>query len=117
GSDGGFGDSGYGFPMEKEYSEKTAEEIDREIKALTKETFQQSKDLIQANRDNLENIAQALLKYETLDAEEVKTIMSGLPLDKPTVSDLLAAEQAKTSPSPSEPNESDGSDEPNEPEA
>ena len=35
------------------------------------------------------------MKYETLDAEDVKLILEGGELDKPTVSDLLAAEQAK----------------------
>ena len=36
-----------------------------------------------------------MLKYETLDAEEVKIIINGGKLDKPTVSDLLALEQKK----------------------
>jgi hypothetical protein len=35
------------------------------------------------------------LKYETLDAEEVNQILEGRIVDKPTVADLLAAEQAK----------------------
>jgi len=37
-----------------------------------------------------------LLKYETLDADDVTIILDGGELDKPTVADLLAAEQAKT---------------------
>lgn len=36
-----------------------------------------------------------LLKYETLDADDVKAILDGGTLDKPTVADLLVAEQAK----------------------
>jgi hypothetical protein len=44
----------------------------------------------------MEALAKALLKYETLDAEEVKMILEGKTLDKPTVSDLLKLEQAKT---------------------
>jgi hypothetical protein len=47
------------------------------------------------NKDKLERIARALLKYETLDAEDVKLILAGAPLNKPTVGELLAAEQAK----------------------
>ena len=35
------------------------------------------------------------MKYETLDADDVKLILEGGKLDKPTVADLLAAEQAK----------------------
>ncbi|HUU19303.1 MAG TPA: hypothetical protein VMW72_19285, partial [Sedimentisphaerales bacterium] len=48
-----------------------------------------------ANKHRLEQIANALLKYETLDAADVKLILEGGQLDKPTVSDLLAAEQAR----------------------
>ena len=51
--------------------------------------------MIESNKDKLERIAKALLKYETLDADDVELILKGGELDKPTVSDLLAAEQAK----------------------
>ena len=81
---------------EKEYSEKTAETIDNEIKKIAEQAYKDAKELIQANKDKLEGIAKALLKYETLDADDVKVILEGGELDKPTVSDLLAAEQVKT---------------------
>jgi len=83
------------MPSEKEYSEKTAEAIDSEVKKITSEAYTKAKQLIQANKDKLEQIAKALLKYETLDAADVKLIIEGGQLDKPTVADLLAAEQAK----------------------
>ncbi len=83
------------MPGEKEYSEKTAEAIDSEVKKITNEAYKKAKELIEANKDKLERIAKALLKYETLDADDVKLIIEGGELDKPTVSDLLAAEQAK----------------------
>jgi cell division protease FtsH len=79
---------------EREYSEKTAEAIDIEVKQIMGDAYQNARDLIEANRDRLERIARALLKYETLDAEDVKHILDGGELDKPTVG-LLAAEQAK----------------------
>ncbi len=85
----------YMMPGEKEYSEKTAEAIDNEVKKITEEARQKAKELIEANKDKLEGIAQALLKYETLDADDVEIILEGGSLDKPTVADLLAAEQAK----------------------
>jgi cell division protease FtsH len=85
----------YMVPAEKEYSEKTAETIDGEVKKLTDEAFGKAKKIINANKDKLESIAKALLKYETLDADDVKVILEGKDLDKPTVGDLLAAEQAK----------------------
>jgi len=90
-----FKDYGYVMPGEKEYSEKTAEAIDGEVKKITGEAFNKAKELVEANKDRLDRIAKALLKYETLDADDVKLILQGGELDKPTVSDLLAAEQAK----------------------
>ncbi len=83
------------MPGEKEYSEKTAEAIDNEVKKITSEAYEKAKKLIEANNNKLQQIANALLKYETLDADDVKLILEGGQLDKPTVTDLLAAEQAK----------------------
>jgi len=98
-SDMGIKDMIYLAPGEKEYSEKTAEAIDREVKRITDEAYKKAKELMEANKDKLERIAKALLKYETLDASDVKLILEGGELDKPTVGDLLAAEQAKSEPS------------------
>jgi cell division protease FtsH len=95
GPDSGLRDMMYVMPGEKEYSERTAEAIDSEVKKITNEAYKKAKELIEANKDRLERIAKALLKYETLDADDVKLILEGSELDKPTVSDLLAAEQAK----------------------
>jgi cell division protease FtsH len=94
-SDTGLKDIMYVMPGEKEYSEKTAEVIDSEVKKITDDTYRKSEELIKANKDKLEGIAKALLKYETLDAVDVELILKGGELDKPTVADLLAAEQAK----------------------
>jgi cell division protease FtsH len=96
GPDLGIKDMVYAMPPEKDYSEKTAETIDAEVKKVTDEAYAKAKELIEANKDRLENIGKALLKYETLDADEVKLILDGGVLDKPTVTDLLAVEQAKS---------------------
>jgi cell division protease FtsH len=105
GADSDYQDAGFGFPMEKEYSEKTAEEIDREIRSLIQGAYQIARDLIENNRERLEAIAEALLRYETLDAADVQIILDGGELQKPTVSDLLAAEQAKAPPEETPPAE------------
>jgi len=83
------------FGNEKEYSEKTAEKIDEEVKMVLGQAYSDAKNFLETNRENVEGIAKALLKYETLDAADVKVILDGGQLDKPTVADLLAAEQAK----------------------
>jgi len=94
--DTGMRDMFFGMPGEKEYSEKTAEVIDREVKKVTDQAYKKAKELIGANKDNLERIAKALLKYETLDAEDVDLLLKGGEINKPTVGELLEAEQAKT---------------------
>jgi cell division protease FtsH len=86
----------YVMPGEKTYSENTAQQIDEEIKRITKQTYEDAKKLIEENKDKLERVAKALLKYETLDAADVKIILQGGDIRKPTVTDLLAAEQKKT---------------------
>ena len=65
-------------------------------KAFVSSERQEPDNLILSKKTELENVAQALLKYETLDAEDVEKILDGQILDKPTVGDLLAAEQKKT---------------------
>jgi cell division protease FtsH len=84
------------YSMGPEYSQKTAEAIDREIKRLIDEAYTKVKELLESQKDKMEALTQALLKYETLDAEDVKRILDGETLDKPTVSDLLKLEQEKT---------------------
>jgi len=83
---GGFGES-------REYSEETAKTIDEEVKKLIDHLFDETRQLLEANRDKVDAIAKALLKYETLDQNDVDRIMRGDNLTRPTVSDLLEKEQ------------------------
>jgi len=82
------------FP-EKEYSEETAKIVDEEIRRLTDEAYEDTRKLIDENWDKVQRLAEALLRYETLAADEVERLMRGEELIKPTVGDLLAAEQDK----------------------
>jgi len=88
---------GYGeFFSQREYSERTAQLIDEEIKKIMDESYEEVKRLIQGNRLPLEALKDALLKYETVDGDEVRQIIAGKPLDRPTVRDLLEAERQRT---------------------
>ena len=78
----------------------TAKMVDEEIKRIIDQTYGEAKQLLEAHRAELQRLAEALLKYETLNAEEVGRLMRGEPLGKPTVSDLLRAEQDKSRPAP-----------------
>ncbi len=59
----------------KDYSETTAEEIDSEVKRIVNEGYITAKNLIEAHRDKLELIANALLEYETLEGSQVEEII------------------------------------------
>ena len=59
----------------KNYSEATAQEIDAEVSGIINRCYQRAKEIIDANRDKLEIIANALLEYETLDGVQVADIV------------------------------------------
>ena len=55
----------------KPYSEKTAEEIDKEVETLVKDAYERARAVIKLNLKSLEAIKDALLERETLDDEDV----------------------------------------------
>jgi cell division protease FtsH len=59
----------------KDYSEQTAQDIDAEVKRIITESNKTAQELIDANRDKLEIIANGLLEYETLDGAQVAEIV------------------------------------------
>ncbi len=85
------------FLPEKSYSEETARLIDEEVRRIVDEAYADAQKLLGDHWDKVEIVAGALLKYETLTADEVHRLMRGELLDKPTVSELLAAEARKRS--------------------
>ncbi len=88
-------DSRETFIPEKGYSEETARIVDEEIKRMVDEAYRDAEKLLDANWSKVEAVADALLRYETLSADEVSKVMRGEGLAKPTISDLLNAEAKK----------------------
>jgi cell division protease FtsH len=80
----------------REYSEETQRLIDEEVKKLIDVLYDETKQLLEANREKVEAVARALIKYETLDADDMDRIMRGDKLTRPTVSDLLQQEKDRT---------------------
>lgn len=68
---------GKDFATRKNYSEEVAAKIDAEIKVLVDEAYEQTTQLLSANLDKLELVAQALLRFETLDADQFKLAYNG----------------------------------------
>ncbi|MCG3137065.1 MAG: ATP-dependent zinc metalloprotease FtsH [Phycisphaerae bacterium] len=85
----------WGVPGGRNYSEETARKIDTAVKQLIDEAYADARQLLNANKDKLDAIAQALLKHETLDGHEVQAIIRGEALQKPTLGDLLDDQRSK----------------------
>src|SRR6185312_16421952 len=67
----------------QDYSEDTALKIDQEVKRFVTDNYQRARTLLTGSKDVLLKMADALLAREVLDAEQVKRIAAGLPLDEP----------------------------------
>ncbi len=61
----------------KDYSEKTAVDIDEEVKAIVIEAYATAKNLLMENRDILEAFAKGLLEKETMDGAEIDVLIQG----------------------------------------
>ncbi len=83
------------YQGEKDYSDETAHVIDEEIKRLIDEAYRDTVRIIDEHWDKIIALAEALLKYETLQGDDVQRILRGEPLNKPTVAELLEAEAKK----------------------
>ena len=58
-------------------SEETSKMIDSEIKSIIDKSYERAENLLKTNLDKLNTMADALLKYETIDAPQIDDIMAG----------------------------------------
>ena len=64
-------------------SGETAKLIDSEVRSIIDECYGTAKQILTDNRDKLEAMADALMKYETIDADQIDDIMAGRPPREP----------------------------------
>ena len=83
---------------EKDYSPETARIIDEEVRRIIDEAYADAERIINENWEAVVAISEALLKYETLQKDEVDKLLRGESLDKPTVADLISREADKSPP-------------------
>lgn len=65
---------------ERQYSDETAKVIDDEVESLISEAARRAREVIKANKDKLEDLKNALLEKETVEADEVIDILKGSKL-------------------------------------
>jgi cell division protease FtsH len=68
------------FARHKDYSEKTAMDIDEEIRSIVTDHYRLAKSVIEENKEVVERMAAALLERETLDASQIEAIIEGRKL-------------------------------------
>ncbi|MCW8398913.1 ATP-dependent zinc metalloprotease FtsH [Legionella sp. PATHC038] len=61
----------------KEMSDRTAQQIDDEVRAIIDRNYKRAKEILVSNMDKLHLMAQSLIKYETIDFKQIQEIMSG----------------------------------------
>ncbi len=61
----------------KAVSEATMQQVDAEIRRIIDEQYGLAKRLLDENRDKVEAMTQALLEWETIDADQINDIMAG----------------------------------------
>ncbi len=59
------------------FSGETAKLIDSEVRSIIDQCYGTAKQILTDNRDKLDAMADALMKYETIDAEQIDDIMAG----------------------------------------
>ena len=60
-------------------SEETMRKVDSEIRRIIDEQYALARRLLEENRDKVEAMTQALLEWETIDAEQIEDIIQGRP--------------------------------------
>ena len=64
-------------------SGETAKVIDQEVRRIIDECYDTAKKILHDNRDKMDLMAEALMKYETIDADQIDDIMNGVPAREP----------------------------------
>jgi len=63
--------------VNKNFSEKTSEHIDEEVKKIVMRSLHRTQELLESNRDKLIKIAELLLEKEALSSDEINAVVDG----------------------------------------
>jgi cell division protease FtsH len=74
---------GHSVTQQRQISGDTALAIDREVRAIVDRNYRRTMDLLKENMDKLHAMAAALLRFETIDIDQINDIMNGRPAREP----------------------------------
>jgi cell division protease FtsH len=70
---------GHSVSQNKHISDETAHIIDEEVRVVIDRNYQRATDILVEDRDKLDAMAEALMKFETIDRDQIDDIMAGKP--------------------------------------
>ncbi len=70
---------GHSVAQHKAVSDETAHDIDKEIRSIIDRSYARAEEVLKTNLDKLHAMADALMKYETIDSDQIDDIMAGKP--------------------------------------
>lgn len=80
----------------KEYSEKTAQLIDEEVNKILQRALKRAEDILKEHMEELHKMASYLLERETLNAEEIELVLTGVELPPVKISKESNIEKGET---------------------
>ena len=99
---------GRSMTQRREVSDETNKQIDMEVRKIIDEAYATAKSALQTNEKQLHIMAEALIKYETIDDTQLKAIMDGnVPNPPKGWDEALNAAKAKTTSVSQQPSVSD----------
>ena len=95
---------GYFGGSSKTISEATQQKVDAEIRFILDAQYAISRNLLEQNRDKVEAMTKALLEWETIDADQINEIMSGVEPSPPKQGHVARKSSSDTPPGGVSPN-------------
>jgi cell division protease FtsH len=83
----------------QEISDETARSVDKEIKKIISECYKRAEEILSKNLDQLHNMANSLMEYETLDENQINDIMAGAKPRAPGAEDDTEGKKKNKDPS------------------
>jgi cell division protease FtsH len=92
----------------KNVSDDTAAAIDEEIRAILERNYARAKEILTARLDTLHSMADALIRFETIDKDQIDDLMAGRPARPPATPPPSEDRPAPPSAEPSADSGADG---------
>jgi cell division protease FtsH len=91
---------GRSVTQHKQVSDVTAHAIDEEVRRVIESNYQRARQILTTALEKLHRMAEALMKYETIDEEQLKDIMAGKDPKPPAGWDDSLSNRPPTAPAP-----------------